>query len=140
MNPRNATGAGYLTALRVAILAVLVLGTQAVASAQPPAPLAPPAAPAALATPAAPTAPTTTSPAPPTRVVNAVAELRDIASGGNVVPASGCTSCGSLPGGGPAYGPGVFGWGHKYGPAPCDLGGCGDEGCGEAGCVAGRPP
>jgi hypothetical protein len=50
-----------------------------------------------------------------------------------------CTSCGSGPGVAPMYSPGVYGWGHKYGPAPCEIG-CGDQGCGEAGCVAGRPP
>jgi hypothetical protein len=71
----------------------------------------------------------------PQRVVPAVAEMSEGTTSG-VIPAS-CTSCGSLPGG-PGYGPGVHGWGHKHGPLGyCDIG-CGDEGCGEAGCVAGR--
>src|SRR5262249_44088042 len=56
---------------------------------------------------------------------------------GEILPASGCASCGS--GGGPMMAsPGVYGWG-KYPADPCLVGG-GCEGCGEAGCVAGRAP
>jgi hypothetical protein len=54
-----------------------------------------------------------------------------------VVPASGCSSCGSasgMPGG-----PGIWGYGNH--PAEgCAYGGCGSEGCGENGCVPGRGP
>jgi len=72
----------------------------------------------------------------PSQTVNAVAIQPD--GSASEITLTGCSSCGSVPGGGPVYGPGIYGWGHKYGPAPCDLGGCGDEGCGEGGCVAGQ--
>src|SRR5262245_16656126 len=146
MNPRNATGAGRTTAARAVMLALLVLssvpaaaaGQEPVAPTAPPAPIVPAPPPAAIV-PAAPPAaivPAAATSAAPARVVPAVVEVREGAPSG-VTPAS-CTSCGT-PGGGPAYGPGVFGWGHKYGPLPCDVG-CGEEGCGEAGCHAGYPP
>lgn len=70
-----------------------------------------------------------------------VAPLGDplLMMGGGVVPASGCSSCGSSGGYSPPS-PGIYGWGKKYGPDSCAAGGCGDEGCGENGCVPGRSP
>ena len=110
MSARNAPGSWWSLAGRVLVPAIMVLAFPWVASAQAP------------AQPAAP-------------VMNAVAIQPDGSS--SEITLTSCTGCGSVPGGGPAYGPGIYGWGHKYGPAPCDLGGCGDEGCGEAGCAAG---
>ncbi len=80
-------------------------------------------------------APREPSTAPPT--INAVAIQPDGTS--SEITLAGCTSCGLGGGGAAGYypGPGIYGYGHKYGPPPCDLGGCGDEGCGEAGCHAG---
>jgi hypothetical protein len=113
MSAWNAPGCRRNSLGRVAALALLMLSaSQEVATAQAP------------------------SPPPPSRIVNAVAVQPDGSS--SEITLAGCTSCGSLPNTGPAYGPGIYGYGHKYGPAPCDLGGCGDEGCGEAGCVAGQ--
>jgi hypothetical protein len=58
-----------------------------------------------------------------------------MATGGDVIPVSGCASCGTS---GPmSTHPGVYGWG-KYPADTCLTGGCGTEGCGEAGCVPGR--
>src|SRR5262245_17127229 len=78
---------------------------------------------------------------PPARPVTvAPLELPTLApNDSNVIPASGCTSCGTGGPGATPRGPGVLGWG-KYPADPCLAGGCGAEGCGEAGCVPGRPP
>ena len=51
-------------------------------------------------------------------VVPAVAELAPDAPV-TVVPA-GCANCGS-PGGVTGYGPGIWGYGHKYAPPACDV-------------------
>lgn len=77
-------------------------------------------------------------PAPVRNAGGKVAELSQLVPNTPaVVPASGCSSCGTASG--MPAGPGVFGWG-KYPADSCLTGDCGLEGCGEAGCVAGRPP
>jgi hypothetical protein len=66
-----------------------------------------------------------------------VAPLGDIPPeglGGGILPIS-CQNCGLPPS---STGPGVYGWGKKYGPPACDIG-CADGGCGEGGCAAGYP-
>jgi hypothetical protein len=113
MSARNAPQCQRMSAGRAVVLAALALAASGgFARAQAPA-----------------------EPAAPSRVINATAVRPDGSSA--EITLAGCTGCG-LPGGGAPYnpGPGVYGWGHKYGPPPCDLG-CVDEGCGEAGCHAG---
>ena len=120
MGARNTSGSRAKSIGRCMALTLLALcAAQGVASAQ-----APPQAPMV---PMAPTA--------PSRTINAVAIQPDGSS--SEITLASCTGC-STPGGAGYYpGPGVYGYGHKYGPPPCDVGGCGDEGCGEAGCHAG---
>jgi outer membrane putative beta-barrel porin/alpha-amylase len=141
MSARNARGCRRNSLRHTAIALLVAAVTAPAAAAQAPAQL-----PSMQTTPMSPmtptTAPTSVMPTPsssmtPTAASKPIQAVAIQADGStSEITLTSCVGCSSH-GAAPAYGAGVYGWGHKHGPPACAIGGCGDEGCGEAGCHAG---